>query len=273
MEMAKKMFGLGILIAIIMLSGCQTAQNITIMSYNIHHGQGTDGKLDLDRIASIIEKSQAGLVILNEVDNNYSGRSNNEDQGQVLADKLRMNHVFGPGIITGDPAKPNLYGNAILSKFPIKSSKTHKLPGPGEPRCCLEAEIELPGGILTVFATHLEHSKSEARSKQANEIMRLVEKCKTPLIVAGDMNATPTSETIAVYLQKLFDTEQLANSKVSSITIKDNRAAKIDYIFVSTDLVKNVKSYNVIDNDVTAVASDHFPIKSIVKIPSSKKAN
>ncbi len=38
------------------------------MTYNIHHGEGTDGKLDLERIAALIKQEQADIVALQEVD-------------------------------------------------------------------------------------------------------------------------------------------------------------------------------------------------------------
>ena len=38
------------------------------MSYNIHHGEGIDGKLDLERIAKLIVDVKADIVGLQEVD-------------------------------------------------------------------------------------------------------------------------------------------------------------------------------------------------------------
>ena len=48
-------------------------------------------------------------------------------------------------------------GPAILSRFPIRRSETHKLPECGrrmEPRVLLFAELDTPGGRLPVFSTH-----------------------------------------------------------------------------------------------------------------------
>lgn len=38
------------------------------MTFNIHHGKGMDHKADLYRIAEVIEKSDADMIGLNEVD-------------------------------------------------------------------------------------------------------------------------------------------------------------------------------------------------------------
>lgn len=36
--------------------------NVNVISYNIHHGEGVDGVLDLERIARIIEEGEADIV-------------------------------------------------------------------------------------------------------------------------------------------------------------------------------------------------------------------
>ncbi|WP_235782509.1 endonuclease/exonuclease/phosphatase family protein [Peribacillus psychrosaccharolyticus] len=53
---------------------------VNIMSYNIHHGVGTDGQLDLGRIANVIKENGAEIIGLQEVDKHYGARSNFEDQ-------------------------------------------------------------------------------------------------------------------------------------------------------------------------------------------------
>ena len=45
------------------------SKNIRVMSYNIHHGRGTDDKVDLNRIADLINHWSPDLVALQEVDN------------------------------------------------------------------------------------------------------------------------------------------------------------------------------------------------------------
>src|SRR5688572_7489364 len=66
-----KTFVAGFLVALSF--GCSTVsraepEKMTVLSYNIHHGAGTDGKLDLERIGRIIRDQQPDLVALQEVD-------------------------------------------------------------------------------------------------------------------------------------------------------------------------------------------------------------
>lgn len=41
---------------------------LRVLTYNIHHGEGTDGVLDLERIAGVIKGASPDLVALQEVD-------------------------------------------------------------------------------------------------------------------------------------------------------------------------------------------------------------
>ena len=51
---------------------------IRVMTYNIHHAEGMDGNINLDRIASLIHSAKVDLVGLQEVDRD-ADRSHNLD--------------------------------------------------------------------------------------------------------------------------------------------------------------------------------------------------
>ncbi|MBT8045323.1 MAG: hypothetical protein KJO79_10270, partial [Verrucomicrobiae bacterium] len=86
------------------------ADELRVLSYNIHHGVGLDGKLDLGRIAKVIRKQNPDLVALQEVDKLVT-RSDKTDQAVVLAKYLGLHVVFGKSI----DFQGGVYGNAILS--------------------------------------------------------------------------------------------------------------------------------------------------------------
>ena len=261
---------------LLIIAGCATDIDITVMTYNIHHAEGTDGKLDLNRIANVIDQADADVISLNEVDNNFGPRSNFNDQAKILAESLNMHYVFGPALKSGSPEKPNLYGNAILSRFPITHSANHPLiTDPGhEPRACIAATITIGGIEYTFIATHLDNVKTEMRIKQAQNIIAIIEKIAHPVILAGDFNCPPpnTSDTeqssqrskpIAIILDKLESSFAIAGIGPAE-TI--GSTTKIDYIFVSPDLAGKVKNATVIRTDQTAVASDHLPMIAEFKL-------
>src|SRR5688572_255745 len=57
---------------------------VRVLTYNVHHGEGTDGKVDLPRIAAVIKAADPDLVALQEVDNKCR-RSGKVDQTAELA--------------------------------------------------------------------------------------------------------------------------------------------------------------------------------------------
>nr|AGF93505.1 endonuclease/exonuclease/phosphatase [uncultured organism] len=162
-----------------------TDSDLTIMTYNIHHGVGHDGKLNMSRIQAIIEQSGARIIGLNEVDNKMF-RSRFQNQAKILADNLGMSYVFAPAMrsIVGS------YGNAIITSFKINEVRNHPLPVKigFEPRGMLEAEVILPGGrVLHVFSTHLSHEEKE-RARQMEWINNYIRKLDSPFVLMGDFN-------------------------------------------------------------------------------------
>jgi len=63
-----------LLVARLVFPGGDTLSNaaerfpLRVLCYNIHYGQGTDGRYDLERLATVINKAKPELVALQEVD-------------------------------------------------------------------------------------------------------------------------------------------------------------------------------------------------------------
>src|SRR5690349_13928923 len=109
----------------------EAATTVKTFTFNIHHGAGSDGKLDLERTAKAIEASGAGIVGLQEVDRSFDARSNWVDQAAWLATRLKMNYVFAANLDWDplEPGKPRRqYGTLVLSKYPIVDSRNSLLP-------------------------------------------------------------------------------------------------------------------------------------------------
>src|SRR5690242_4466409 len=98
------------------LSGAESpneTRRLRIMTYNIHHAEGLDGKVDTERIAKLINDEKADLVALQEVDRGAE-RTKKRDLLAELAAATGMKMGFGKNI----PLQGGEYGTAILSKFP-----------------------------------------------------------------------------------------------------------------------------------------------------------
>lgn len=146
--------------------------------------------------------------------------------------------------ISTDPARyRGLHGTAILSRFPLENVRLEpfehqphdwyadelKSVRPLEAgrrlagqiafrekvlrevrrggRMMLTAEIadaRLPGGRMTIVATHLESkTKPEGRRKQLEELLARIKATATPVVVAGDMN-TSTNDSTPISAERML---------------------------------------------------------------------
>ena len=87
---------LAILFALFALCACGSPEpfRLRVLSYNIHHGQGTDGRFDLARLAEVIDRLEPDLVALQEVDHR-TRRAKGVDQAAELGRLTGMHSWFG----------------------------------------------------------------------------------------------------------------------------------------------------------------------------------
>ncbi|MCK7557501.1 endonuclease/exonuclease/phosphatase family protein [Chitinophaga sedimenti] len=102
-----------------------------------------------------------------------------------------MHYYYGRAI----PYEGGAYGVGILSKYPLKETRTFVLPKvagfTGEDRVVAMARVQLPGGKSAWFAsTHLDVTKEENRKLQSDAILKLGSDLDAPLLIGGDFNAT-----------------------------------------------------------------------------------
>ncbi|XP_065863493.1 uncharacterized protein [Euphorbia lathyris] len=102
-----------------------------------------------------------------------------------LAASLGMNYVFA------ESWAPE-YGNAILSKWPIKRWRVEKIANDEDFRNVLKATISVPwAGELELFCTQLDHLNENWRMKQMNAI---IQSSNSPHILAGGLNSLTGSD-------------------------------------------------------------------------------
>src|SRR5947199_10169181 len=89
---------------------------LRVMTYNIHVGVGMDKKLDLQRIASVINAQHPDLVGLQEVDRGVE-RTQRIDEIAEIAKMTKMDYAFAFNL----SYQGGQYGVAILSRLPIKA--------------------------------------------------------------------------------------------------------------------------------------------------------
>lgn len=236
--------------------GASAQGPIRVLTYNIHHGEGTDGIVDLDRIVSVIKEARADVVCLQEVDRNLP-RTAKADFPAVLSEKLGMQVVFGMNYAFDGGE----YGTATLTRLPLVEHENTPLPGPEgrEPRGCLRTRVKVGDELVDVFNTHL-GLESEERKEQVNRIMTLLG--KLPVILAGDLNECVGDAAVSHLLTRLEDT--LAEGEKGGTLLSGKAGKRIDFILVDQSI--EAVSAGVMKTAQTKVASDHLPYCAEVRV-------
>lgn len=252
---------------------------ITVANFNIAGGL-RHHKVDLDLVAKAIKAMDADIVTLEEVDQNTT-RSGGVDQAKIIAEKTGMHYLFGKAT----DMKGGNYGNAILSKYPIETSKTFLLPsGSFEQRALMLSKINVPGfdSPIYVFNTHFDwHEEDEVRMAQARFINS---------IVFDDLDLDDQFPNLASGIMLLLgDFNSVKNDKVIkelekywSLVKKDyvdtrtwpagNPGLDLDHIFTSRNQIWKVEQLTI-PNDGNGwngikwpLVSDHIPVIAKLKL-------
>ncbi len=241
------------------IAGAEEPRQLRVLTYNIHHGEGTDGKFDLPRLAGVIKQTKSDLVALQEVDRK-TRRAGGVDQAAELGRLTGMHAVFGNAM----DYSGGQYGEAILSRFPFVATKNHALPHTAghETRAAITASVKPweNGPEILFVGTHLEHADRPLRLKQAEGLNGLfVEEGDRPVILAGDLNAVPDSPPMRALLPKWHDA---AGADSAATWPSDSPSQRIDYILLRPAGAWRVVESKVIDEPV---ASDHRPLLVVLE--------
>jgi endonuclease/exonuclease/phosphatase family metal-dependent hydrolase len=187
---------------------------VRLVTFNIHHGVGDDGRHDLSRTAEVLAAADPDVVCLQEVDRTFGSRSEGVDQAELLARALGRELVWASAIERGradGPAKR--YGNALLTRLPVADDAAHRLPGDGEPRTALRADLVVDGGALAVLATHLSSDSARSRAAQAQALVELLPAPGRAALVAGDLNCGAAAAELTPLHGRLADAWAMAGAR------------------------------------------------------------
>lgn len=251
-----------LLLAVVFVSsGCAAWQRQTrpltfrVMTYNIHHGEGTDGKIDLLRIAEVIKQEGADIVALQEVDRRVA-RTARRDLPEELAALTGMTCVFSNNF----HYQGGQYGNAVLTRFPVLHwDNTHyNMLRPGEQRGLLQLVLGVAGRQLLFMNTHIDYRPDDTeRLLNVEEIKQVAKRYgNVPTIICGDFNDTPGSRVHGKMKEQFLDAWETAGQGDGFTFSSDKPRKRIDHVFISkgSPLVP-VKAW-VPKPD----ASDHLPL-------------
>jgi endonuclease/exonuclease/phosphatase family metal-dependent hydrolase len=223
---------------------------LRILAYNIHHGEGMDDVLDLERIAALIREVDPDLVALQEVDS-VTSRTDSVDQAAVLAHLTGLESLFGRFMAYRGGA----YGMALLSRWPIEESSNLRLPDGEEPRTALSATVvsDKTARRLRFVGIHF-YRTDEERLAQARRLDSLLGGEQVPTVLAGDFNSTPGSE-VMIYLAESWAVLSKGEDRFTYPSYAPER--EIDFVLVQPEDRFEVLRHWLITEPV---ASDHRPV-------------
>ncbi len=228
----------------------QTADTLRVLTYNIHHAEGMDDVVDLERIAALIEALDPDLVALQEIDS-VTTRTGGVDQAAELGRLTGLAHLFGSFM----PYQGGAYGMALLSRWPIDASLNLRLPDGDEPRTALSATVTSPrtGQSLRFVGIHFYRTEEE-RLAQATRLEQFLESETSPTILAGDFNSMPGSNVMS-FLQKSWAVADKGEDRLTFSSFEPVR--EIDFV-----LFRPQGQFAILDQWLVdePVASDHRPV-------------
>jgi endonuclease/exonuclease/phosphatase family metal-dependent hydrolase len=234
----------------------ETEGTLRVLTYNIHHGEGTDGRHDLVRFSSLIRTWDPDLVALQEVDRGTK-RSYGIDQSRALDIGTGMQSRFFRAI----DFDGGEYGQAILSRLPSVSSEVVMLPNRDgrEQRIAGELVVLWNEERLTFVTTHWDHADSPLRKEQSASLVSRYRDATGPVVLTGDLNATPERPEV----QGLGEVWALAEPPGVHATFpSDQPRNRIDYVLASKRGGWRVRALVPIEE---AIASDHRPVLAILE--------
>jgi endonuclease/exonuclease/phosphatase family metal-dependent hydrolase len=227
----------------------RSACSLRLTSYNVHRCIGLDRRCDPARIAAVIGEIGADIVCLQELE----GRDHllgGSDQLVALSEATSLQGTLGAAV----ESDAHYYGNAILSRWPVLSSRRHDLAVVGrEPRCALDVDVDVDGWILRVIVAHFGLRERERRAQVDLLLTALGDACADAVVVAGDFNFWWPRSAGLSRLYGRFGRSMTLRTFPSRWPI-----LPLDRVWVDPPEV--VQEAGVHESPLARVASDHLPV-------------
>ena len=158
-------------------------KTIRVATYNIHRCRGLDGRTNPARIAEVIRAIEPDVIALQEV---IGAGPNSGGQAEELGALLGMGWVMAPT----RHLRGSLFGNVVLSRFPIRHHSQHDLSWKTcEGRCAQRVDLAMDDDTLHLYNVHLGTAFLERRY-QAGRLSTILhdKRIGQPKVVLGDFN-------------------------------------------------------------------------------------
>ena len=236
---------------------------LRIVTYTVHKCRGMDGRTHPERIASVLERMNPDIVALQEV---IGAGPRGSGQEKKIGQRLGMASVLAPA----RTLRGHLYGNALLSRVPIRDHTVFDLSEDGlEPRFLQRVDLSLQGHRIHLYNVHLGTSQRE-RGQQAVKLVRILSdpSVRGPKILLGDFNEWrkgPATRLLAEAFQgfSLLPFLKWRRTYPGILPI-----FHIDHVYYQGPI--EILKVEVPRTLSTLIASDHMPIMMEMRISVKK---
>ena len=227
--------------------------DLSVASYNIHKGVGTDRRRDLARTAAVIGEIGADILALQEADTRFGPR-----KGLLDLDSLRRDLGLIAVPMQGVGQAHGWHGNLLLVRNALVQ-QVHQVILPGlEPRGAIVTDLVIAGHPLRVVNAHL----GLLPASRAAQALALIDKIAAldarPTLLMGDLNAWRDGSAALRTLRKHFTIAPARPSYPARYPV-----LALDRLMLSHGALLNVVAH---DSTLARRASDHLPIKAVLRI-------
>lgn len=240
---------------------------LRVLSYNVHSQRD-----DVAALAEVVRGARADVVIVQEAPRRFRWRH----KCAALADRF--------GLVVADGGLPSL-GNLILTDLRVRVRRTWCQRYPLTPgrhlRGAVFAECAVGPARSTAAATdpavgeawfvvagtHLATDPDE-RPGQADRFRRELSAVRLPVVVGADLNETPDGSSWAAVAAGLTDAGLVTGCGDRFTYPCADPRRRLDALFVDPRI--EVLGYEVLDDERTRRASDHFPLLVDLRLPTAE---
>jgi len=258
-------------------------KQLRILTFNIHFGNTINNTFDILDISKVIKESQSDIVCLQEVDKNWSNRSEYKDLISIISTNSNLPYyiycpIYNKTSVRGEQYPNEQFGTAILSKYKILEFHDYILsrwssqpedPQPGEPGFPSQFHgfghviLDIDGLNFSVYNTHLDYRaqppegfNETMRAIQVKEMIKIMS-YEYPTILTGDMNADFTAKDVfEPLLENFLDAWTLGGTGNGLTFPCVEPYIRIDYVLISKKGKIEIKNaFNI-----QTFVSDHLPV-------------
>lgn len=235
--------------------------DLSVATYNIHKGIGTDRRRDLTRTAAVIAEIGADILAVQEADTRFGNR-----KGLLDLDRIRRDLGLIPVPVDDVGDAHGWHGNLLLVRNALVQ-QVHQLSLPGlEPRGAMVTDLIIAGRPLRVVNAHL----GLLQASRTAQVRALLDKIGSmegrPTLIMGDLNEWRGAGAAFQTLEKHFRMAQARPSFPSRYPL-----LALDRMMMSPHgTLKNVVAH---DSPLSRRASDHLPIKARLRFDVDHKGS